>query len=93
MVDELGSPRGIQIQPKAGLNYEALLRIETNADDDFGVTTKLEIEFDRPGYYNGLRLTPFGNMPVTLTQIQPEGMLTLGAAPTTVPAIQCTFAA
>ena len=81
VVDELGLPLGIEIRPKAGLNYEALLRIETNANDDFGVTTRLEIEFDRPGYYNGLRLTPFVNMPVCLTQIQSEGMLTLGAAP------------
>ena len=38
----------------------------------------LEIEFDRPGYYNGLRLTPFVNMPVRLTKIDAEGMLTNG---------------
>ena len=37
VVDELGSPMGIQIRPAAGgLDYEALLRIETNADANFG---------------------------------------------------------
>ena len=83
VVDELGSPLGIEIRPKKGhLNYEALLRIETNANDTFGVLAQLEIEFDRPGYYNSLRLTPFVNMPVSLLKIQAEGMLTnLNSAP------------
>ena len=45
VVDELGSPLGIEIRPKKGhLNYEALLRIETNANDTFGVLAQLEIE-------------------------------------------------
>jgi hypothetical protein len=83
VVDELGSPLGIEIRPNKGhLNYEALLRIETNANDTFGVLAQLEIEFDRPGYYNSLRLTPFVNMPVYLLKIQAEGMLTnLNSAP------------
>ena len=83
VVDELGSPLGIQIQPVPGnITYEALLRIEVVASQSFGVTGTLEIEFDRPGYYNGLRLSPFVNMPVSLTQIRAEGMYTLG---TTLP--------
>jgi hypothetical protein len=58
VVDELGAPLGIQIQPVPGhITYEALLRIEVVADSSFGVTGTLEIEFQRPGYYNGLRLT------------------------------------
>ena len=77
VVDELG----IQIQPKAGLSYEALLRIETNGNADFGAQAQLEVEFDRPGYYNGLHLTPFVNMPIRLTRIQGEGMLTLSSTP------------
>ena len=81
VVDELGNPLGIEIRPKGGLVYAALLRIATVANDDFGFLTQLEIEFNRPGYYNGLRLTPFVNMPVTLYQIQSEGMLAVGAAP------------
>jgi hypothetical protein len=82
VVDELGSPLGIQIRPtSAGLNYEALLRIETNGNADFGARAQLEVEFDRSGYYNGLRLTPFVNMPVILTRIQAEGTLTLGSTP------------
>jgi len=82
VVDELGSPLGIEIQPvSANINYEALLRIEVVASSSFGVTGTLEIEFDRPGYYNGLRLAPFVNMPVSLTQIRAEGMLTLGTTP------------
>jgi hypothetical protein len=63
------------------ITYEALLRIEVVASSSFGVTGTLEIEFDRPGYYNGLRLSPFVNMPVSLTQIRAEGMLTLGTTP------------
>ena len=58
VVDELGAPLGIQIQPVPGhITYEALLRIEVVADSSFGVTGTLEIEFQRPGYCNGLRLT------------------------------------
>jgi hypothetical protein len=76
VVDELGSPLGLEIQPTTRIQYEALLRIETVAKDAYGVTAQLEIEFDRPGYYNGLRLTPFVNMPVWLTKIEGEGMLT-----------------
>ena len=75
VVDELGSPLGLEIQPTTLLQYEALLRIETVAMSSYGVTAQLEIEFDRPGYYNGLRLTPFVNMPVWLTKIEGEGML------------------
>ena len=83
VVDELGSPLGIEIQPVLGnITYEALLRIEVVASSSFGVTGTLEIEFDRPGYYNGLRLSPFVNMPVSLTQIRAEGMYTIG---TTLP--------
>jgi hypothetical protein len=82
VVDELGSPLGIQIQPVPGnISYEALLRIEVAASSSFGVTGTLEIEFQRPGYYNGLRLSPFVNMPVSLTQIRVEGMYTLGTTP------------
>jgi hypothetical protein len=82
VVDELGSPLGIQIQPVPGnITYEALLRIEVVASPSFGVTGTLEIEFDRPGYYNGLRLSPFVNMPISLTQIRAEGMLVLGSTP------------
>ena len=82
LVDELGSPLGIQIQPVPGhMTYEALLRIEVVADSSFGVTGTLEIEFQRPGYYNGLRLTPFVNMPISLTKIRAEGMYTLGTTP------------
>src|SRR5450756_1773475 len=82
VVDELGSPLGIQIQPVPGnISYEALLRIEVAASSNFGVTVTLEVEFDRPGYYNGLRLTPFVNMPVILTRIRVEGMLALGTLP------------
>jgi hypothetical protein len=81
VVDELGSPLGIEIQPRATLTYEALLRIEVVASSSFGVTGTLEVEFDRPGYYNGLRLSPFVNMPVSLTQIRAEGMYTTGATP------------
>jgi hypothetical protein len=82
IVDELGSPLGIQIQPVPGnITYEALLRIEVVASPSFGVTGTLEIEFDRPGYYNGLRLSPFVNMPVSLTQIRAEGMLALDTTP------------
>src|ERR1035438_823929 len=82
LVDELGSPLGIQIQPVPGhMTYEALLRIEVVASSNFGVTGTLEIEFDRPGYYNGLRLSPFVNMPISLTKIRAEGMLTVGATP------------
>jgi hypothetical protein len=77
VVDELGSPLGIEIRPKKGhLNHEALLRIETNANDTFGVRAQLEVKFERPGYYNSLRLMPFVNMPVRLLKIQAEGMLT-----------------
>src|SRR5450756_1481876 len=80
VVDELGSPLGIQIQSVPGnIYYEALLRIEVSASSNFGVTGTLEIEFDRPGYYNGLRLTPFVNMPAILTRIRVEGMLAMGA--------------
>jgi hypothetical protein len=82
VVDELGSPLGIEIRPVPGnVTYEALLRIEVVASPSFGVTGTLEIEFDRPGYYNGLRLSPFVNMPVSLTQIRAEGMYTLGTTP------------
>jgi hypothetical protein len=82
VVDELGSPLGIQIQPVPGnITYEALLRIEVVADASFGVTGTLEIEFERPGYYNSLRLSPFVNMPISLTQIRAEGMLSLGTTP------------
>ena len=82
VVDELGSPLGIQIQPVLGnITYEALLRIEVVAGSSFGVTGTLEIEFQRPGYYNGLRLSPFVNMPISLTQIRAEGMLSLGTTP------------
>ena len=82
VVDELGSPLGIQIQPVLGnITYEALLRIEVVASPNFGVTGTLEIEFDRPGYYNGLRLSPFVNMPISLTRIRVEGMLALGTTP------------
>ena len=82
VVDELGSPLGIQIQPVPGnIYYEALLRIEVAASFSFGVTGTLEVEFDRPGYYNGLRLTPFVNMPVILTKIRAEGMYTLDSTP------------
>jgi hypothetical protein len=81
VVDELGSPLGIQIQPRTALTYEALLRIETLASPSYGVSGTLEIEFARPGYYNGLRLSPFVNMPVSLTQIRAEGMYTLGSTP------------
>ena len=82
VVDELGSPLGIQIQPVPGnISYEALLRIEVAASSSFGVTGTLEVEFDRPGYYNGLRLMPFVNMPVILTKIRVEGMLALGTLP------------
>ena len=71
VVDELGSPLGIQIQPVSGnIYYEALLRIEVAPSSSFGVTGTLEVEFDRPGYYNGLRLSPFVNMPVILTRIR-----------------------
>src|ERR1039458_4753746 len=82
VVDELGSPLGIEIQPVLGnITYEALLRIEVVASSSFGVTGTLEIEFDRPGYYNGLRLSPFVNMPISLTKIRAEGMYTLGTTP------------
>ena len=82
VVDELGAPLGIQIQPVPGhMTYEALLRIEVVADASFGVTGTLEIEFERPGYYNSLRLTPFVNMPISLTQIRAEGMYTLRTTP------------
>jgi hypothetical protein len=74
VVDELGSPLGIEIQPVSGnITYEAMLRIEVVASSSFGVTGTLEIEFDRPGYYNGLRLSPFVNMPISLTRIRVEG--------------------
>src|ERR1017187_5684489 len=82
VVDELGSPLGIQIQPVPGnIYYEALLRIEVAASPNYGVSGTLEIEFQRPGYYNGLRLTPFVNMPICLTQIRAEGMYTLSTTP------------
>jgi hypothetical protein len=82
VVDELGAPLGIQIQPVLGnITYEALLRIEVVASPNFGVAGTLEIEFDRPGYYNGLRLSPFVNMPISLTRIRVEGMLALGTVP------------
>jgi hypothetical protein len=82
VVDELGAPLGIQIQPVPGnITYEALLRIEVVADASFGVTGTLEIEFERPGYYNSLRLSPFVNLPISLTQIRAEGMLSLGTTP------------
>jgi hypothetical protein len=81
VVDELGSPLGIQIKPVGRPDYEALLRIETRANTHFGVTGTLEVEFDRPGYYNGLRLTPFVNMPIRLRMIQAEGMLTQNDSP------------
>jgi hypothetical protein len=82
VVDELGAPLGIQIQPVLGnITYEALLRIEVVASPNFGVAGTLEIEFDRPGYYNGLRLSPFVNMPMSLTRIRVEGMLALGTTP------------
>jgi hypothetical protein len=58
-----------------------LLRIETRADTNFGVSGILEVEFDRPGYYNALRLTPFVNMPIRLKMIQAEGMLTQNDSP------------
>jgi len=76
VVDELGSFVGIQIQPKGKLEFEALLRIATAANPTYGLTRVLEIEFDRPAYYNGLRLTPFVDMPVHLLEIEAEGMLT-----------------
>lgn len=81
VVDELGSPLGIQIKPAVALDYEALLRIETRANTNFGVSGVLEVEFDRPGYYNALRLTPFVNMPIRLKMIQAEGMLTQNDSP------------
>jgi hypothetical protein len=82
VVDELGSPLGIQIQPVSGnIYYEALLRIEVAASSSFGVTGTLEVEFARPGYYNGLRLSPFVNMPVILTRVRVEGMLALDTMP------------
>ena len=82
VVDELGSALGIWIKPtESGLDSECQLRIETLADADFGATAVLEIEFDRPGYYNGLRLTPFVNMPIHLTKIIADGMFTSNDSP------------
>src|ERR1035437_9813754 len=82
VVDELGSPLGIWIKPtESGLDSECQLRIETLAGADFGATAVLEVEFDRPGYYNGLRLTPFVNMPIHLTKIIADGMFTTNDSP------------
>ena len=82
VVDELGSPLGIWIKPtESGLDSECQLRIETLAGADFGATAVLEVEFDRPGYYNGLRLTPFVNMPIHLTKIIADGMFTSNDSP------------
>ncbi len=82
VVDELGSSLGMQIKPtESGLDYEYQLRIETLADANFGATATLEIEFDKPGYYNGLRLTPFVNMPIHLKKILVDGMFTSNDVP------------
>ena len=81
VVDELGVPTGLQIQPTTLLEYEYLFRIETRADSTYGVRAILEVEFDRPGYMNGLCLAPFVNFPMRLKRIEAEGMITNSGVP------------
>jgi hypothetical protein len=72
-VDELGRPTGITFQPVGKPDSEALIRLEMVADPNYGTSAALEVDFSKPGYMNGIRLTPFSGLPMRLRQIDVQG--------------------
>lgn len=75
LTDEVGNALGIYIQLVNTLDQEMLLRVTTPADTPtVGAIATLQIEFERPGYLNGLHLEPFATFPVTIEQIEVEGL-------------------
>ena len=77
ITDELGAPVGIFMRPVIFLAMEYLLRIETPAEQNSGIGMGaiLEVELERPGYYNVLRVEPFTDLPAHLTKIDAEGVV------------------
>jgi hypothetical protein len=74
ITDELGNELGLMLQVLNTPTEEYLLRIDSTGAEVYGAEATLEIEFDRPGQMNGIKISPFANYPVYLKAITAEGL-------------------
>lgn len=73
LTDELGVPLGIFIQMVGTPPGEMVLKVTTPGNLSYGETAQLTIDLERTSYINGLRVSPFTNFPVTITNIVAQG--------------------
>lgn len=76
ITDELGNPTGLSISlgSQAPTDTALLTVASTAAPATVGLTAVLSAEFGKLGYLNGFRLAPFATFPLTLKQVEVEGL-------------------
>jgi hypothetical protein len=74
ITDELGNPLGLWLAIRQLPPAEFLIRLQSSSGTVYGAEATLEIEFDRPGNMNGVKISPFSNYPVYLRSIVAEGL-------------------
>jgi hypothetical protein len=74
ILDESGTPLGLYISQLRVPPTEYLLQIESPVADNYGMTAKLEVSFDRPLYMNGLNVDILSSYGLHLKGISADGL-------------------